>query len=102
MSDSSAPPSRSRKTSSTRCRTTALVDFVLTDLLVYPRGVPVVQPGVVDRGHLLHVLVGAQVGRPLERQPQPVGEGQAGHLGVAPRRADRLPPLPGQLLDGPP
>src|SRR5262249_28167891 len=45
MSWNSAPPSRRRKTSSTLCRTTSLVDFPLTVFLVDPGGVPVVQGG---------------------------------------------------------
>src|SRR5205823_7763308 len=101
MSANSAPPSRSLKTSSTRCATSRLLDFMLAHLLVDPCAMPVVQAGVVDHAQVLHVAVGPQVGAALECQAQAVGEGQRDHLGVAAGGADHLAALLDKLLDGP-
>src|SRR5262245_13827771 len=101
MSANSAPPSRSLKTSSTRFRTSALVDFMLAYLLVDPCGMPIVQACVVDDAKILHIPVRSQVGRTLEGQAQPIGERQRDNLGVAAGGADDLAALLDQLLDRP-
>src|SRR5712692_2688964 len=99
MSANSAPPRRSLKTSSTRFRTSAFVDFMLAYLLVNPCCMPVVQAGVVDHGQVFEVAVGAKVGRSLEYQTQAVCKAQRNNLRMAAGRADDLPALLDQLLD---
>src|SRR5262245_22128644 len=88
MSWNSAPPSRRRKISSTRCWMTSLVDLPLTVFLVDPGGVPVVQGGVVEQGELLDVSVRPQVRAALENQLQLVGEAQGRYFRVTARRGN--------------
>src|SRR5262245_19524198 len=99
MSARFAPPRRSLNTSSTRLRTSAFVDFMLAYLLVDPCAMPIVQVGVVDHGQILEVAVGPQVGRSLEGQLEPIGEGQRANLRMAAGGADDLASLFSQLLD---
>src|SRR5262249_12515681 len=64
-------------------------------------GVPVVQAGVVNARHLLHVLVRAEIGRTFEDEPLAVAERETRILRVATGASHGLPAGLRQLLDGP-
>src|SRR6266481_3073100 len=57
--------------------------FILPGLSINPSGVPIVQTWIVDCGHVLDVLVSAQVGAALEYQPLAVGERETSNFRVA-------------------
>src|SRR5262245_27993414 len=109
MSANSAPARRICRTSSTRLATVAfvalaalalaraacvvLLAFMAAHQVIDPRGVPVVQPGVVDQAELLPVPVAAEVGGAFESQPRSVLESQGHDLAVVAARGDPLAPL---------
>src|SRR5215208_3199663 len=92
MSQNSAPSSRMASSSSTRARIWTRVAFMLAHQCFNPRGVPVVQAGVVAQGELLAgAAAAAQVGAALDGVALARRERQADHLGVAGAAGGPLP-----------
>src|SRR5262249_39204258 len=104
MSRNSPPSSRSRRTSSTLCRTVACVDFMGRHHPIEPCGIEVVDQGVL-RGlpaerETLRVPRGPQVGRTGKRPALAVLHVEQKQFAVGPCRGDALAALVQGLQQG--